>query len=394
MENLQNQINIVEISDNLLDNTRKNIEQRSTFALPISQIATLGASFSGILPFLHNITQKTTTNATGLYKLVNGNLGSLKIAKNGNFWGAIKCADGTSKMAQLQSVGSLSTTTGTIKPTNLVTIIMAVALFSIEKKLNNIEQKQKQILEFLEIEKESEIEADVEVLISVLKKYKLNWDNAQFLQNNHKMVLDLQRTARKNMLSYQKTISDFIKKKQFLATQKKIQNDLEELIKKFKYYRLSIYTFSLASLLEIMLSGNFDEKYIEEIKNEINTLSDLYCELFRSATDYLEKESSSGLKTNLLNGIGTASGAFGRFIGNIPKIKDGNADEYLQNEEKKLKNNATDSIQTLLSNFSEVNSPEVNIFTEKMQDLILIYNHTDDIYFDDTQIYLCQSSSN
>lgn len=86
-------------------------------------------------------------------------------------------------------------------------MMMAVALFSIEQQLGEISEMQKQILSFLEIEKESEIEADVETIFSIASKYKLNWDNEHFVASNHKMVLDIQRTARKNMLSYEKKVS-------------------------------------------------------------------------------------------------------------------------------------------------------------------------------------------
>lgn len=385
-----NSVSIIEISNDFLEDTRKNISEKTTFSLPFSQMSTLGAGVASILPAFRTVTQTTTINTTGLYKVANENLGTLKVAQSGNFyWGAIKCADGTSKMAQLQSAGDLSATTNTLMPINPATLMMAVALFSIEKKLDAIEIVQKQILAFLESERESEIEADVEMLVSIIKKYKLNWDNEQFLQSNHKMVLDIQRTARKNMLAYQKTISDYIKKKTILATQKKIQCDSNELTKKFKYYRLSLYTFSLASLLEILLSGNFNESYVGEIKNDIDTLSVTYRDTFSAASHFLENESSSGLKFHFLNGVGSASDAVGKFIGSIPKIKDGTVDEHLQEEGKKLKGTATDSIQLLLTDFGKVSAPGVEIFTEKMQDLILIYNHTDEIYFDNNNMYLC-----
>ncbi|MGN1042561.1 MAG: hypothetical protein ACI4SK_03650 [Christensenellales bacterium] len=384
-----NSCDIIEISNDILDDTRKTISEQTTFSLPFSQISTLGAGVASILPTFRAVIQTTKINTTGLYKVVNESLGTLKVAKNGNFWGAIKCADGTSKMAQLQSVGNLSSTTNTLMPINPATLMMAVALFSIEKKLESIEIVQKQILAFLETEKESEIEADVEMLVDIIKKYKLNWDNEHFLQSNHKMVLDLQRTARKNMLSYQKTISDLIKKKSILATQKKIQNELDSLTKKFKYYRLSLYTFSLSSLLEVLLSGNFDEIYIGEIKNEIESLSTLYREIFCEASKYLENESVSGLKFQFLNKSGSATEAVGKFFGSIPKIKNSNVDEYLQEESEKLKYNAADSIQALLTNFAEVSSPSTELFTERLQEMILIYNHTNEIFFDDKNLYLC-----
>ena len=79
-------------------------------------------------------------------------------------------------------------------------MMMAVALFSIEQELGKIEDMQRQIVSFLEIEKESEIEADVESLMSIIKKYKDNWDNEHFVSGNHNQVLTYQNRARKNML--------------------------------------------------------------------------------------------------------------------------------------------------------------------------------------------------
>ena len=49
-------------------------------------------------------------------------------------------------------------------PIDPATMMMAVTLFAIEQQLKGIEEIQKRILSFLEIEKESEIEADVETL--------------------------------------------------------------------------------------------------------------------------------------------------------------------------------------------------------------------------------------
>ena len=106
------------------------------------------------------------------------------------------------------------------------------------------------------------------------------------------MVIDIQRTARKNMVSYQKKVRDVIKEKKLLVLQNKIKTTLDELMKDFKYYRLSLFTFSMSSLIEIMLSGNFKEENILSIKEEIQKLSfayrDIYdgCEgLLRSITE-------------------------------------------------------------------------------------------------------------
>lgn len=291
-------------------------------------------------------------------------------------------------MAQFQSAAPLTTTSTVTMPIDPATMLMAVALFSIEQKLDSIVETQKQILTFLEVEKESEIEADIETLVSMISKYKFNWNNKQYFQSNHKMVLDLQRTARKNMRSYQKQVTEVLNYKQLVVAQMKVKSTLKDLLKKFKYYRLSLYTFSLASLLEIMLSGNFQEEYITGIMEEIEALSMTYRDLYGQCSEYLERLGNSALETNLLKGIGKASNATGKLIGSIPKIKDGQADEFLQDRGERLKNNAVGMERNAVKAFAEISNPRTGVFTEKMSDMILIYNHTAEICFDDKQIYL------
>lgn len=388
-EVIPHQADIIEVTNGILMDVRSDLPEKVSFSMPIAQLATLGAGVSSLIPALHTVTQTTTVNAQGLYRLANAGVGdALKVARNGNFWGAFKCADGTSKFAQLQSAGPLTATRTATVPIDPATMLMAIALFSIEQKLDSIAEMQKQIFTFLEVEKESEIEADVETLISMISKYKYNWDNEHYLQSNHKMVLDLQRTARKNMLSFQKQVTEVLNSRQLVVAQMKVKSTLKDLLKKFKYYRLSLYTFSLASLLEIMLSGNFKEEYITGIKEEIESLSMTYRDLYGKCSEYLERLGNSALEANLLKGIGSASNAVGRLIGSIPKIKDGQVDEFLQDSGERLKNNAVGMERNVVKAFAEISNPGTGVFTEKMRDMILIYNHTAEICFDDKQIYL------
>lgn len=388
-EVIPHQADLIEVTNGILMDTRSELPAKASFSMPIAQLATLGAGVSSLIPALHTVTQTTTVNTQGLYYLANAGVGdALKVARNGNSWGALKCADGTSKMAQFQSAGPLTATSTATVPIDPATMLMAVALFSIEQKLDSIEEMQKQILTFLEVEKESEIEADVETLVSMISKFKYNWDNEHYLQSNHKMVLDLQRTARKNMLSYQKQVTEVLNSKQLVVAQMKVKSTLKDLLKKFKYYRLSLYTFSLSSLLEIMLSGNFKEEYITGIKEEIESLSMTYRDLYGKCSEYLERLGNSALEANLLKGIGSASNAVGRLIGSIPKIKDGQVDEFLQDSGERLKNNAVGMERNVVKAFAEISNPGTGVFTEKMRDMILIYNHTAEICFDDKQIYL------
>lgn len=95
-----NESALMEITDGLLFDARANIVEQKSLSVPISQLATLGAGVSSLIPALRTVTQTATINTTGLYQLANAAVGdTLKVASNGNFWGAFKTADGASKFA-------------------------------------------------------------------------------------------------------------------------------------------------------------------------------------------------------------------------------------------------------------------------------------------------------
>lgn len=380
---------LVEIADGILLDTRASLENKTAMTMPIAQLATLGAGVASLLPAFRTVTQTTTVAADGLYRLANAGVGDvLKVAKNGNFWGAFKTADGASKFAQLQAAGTTTATSSAVMPIDPATLMMAVALFSIEQKLGSIAEMQEQILSFLAIEQEAEIEADIETLSSMMTKYKFNWDNEHFIASNHKMVLDIQRTARKHLNAYQKQVAEAISSKKLFVSQSKVNEALTDLLRKFKYYRLTMYTFSMASFIEIMLSGDFKEENVRLVKEEIEKMSATYRDLFGECSIYLERLSDSSVETNVLKGLGAASKAVGKFIDGIPKIREGQVDEFLQESGAKMQSNADRMERKVIEAFAEISNPGVWVFVEKLNDMIQIYGRTTEICFDDKQIYL------
>lgn len=373
----------------LLDARSTAVPKEKAISMPIAKLSTLGAGVSSLIPAFNTVTQTMTMNTQGLYQLANASVGdTLKVAKNGNFWGAFKKADGGSKFVQLKEADPISTTNKMVMNANPATMMMAVALFSIEKELGDIEEMQKQILSFLQIEKEAEIEADVITLGDIFTKYKHNWDNERFVASNHKMVCDIQRTARKNMIAFQKQVGEALKSKQLIVLDGKVNSTLADMQKKFKYYRLALYTFSLASLTEIMLSGNFKEENIQAAIGEIQKHSDEYRSLFGECSVYLEKLSKGSVKTNLLKGAGAASNAMGKFIGKIPKVKEGQVDEFLIEKGEKIRSGAQGISKEVIESFAEVSNPNTGGFISKLEDMDKIYNHTKEICFDKDNLYL------
>lgn len=380
---------LMEITEGLLLDTKSSIENKKTMSVPIAELSALGAGVASLVPAFNTVTTITTLAADGLFTIANKVAGdTLKMAKNGNAWGAMKTATGGSKMVQLAEAGPLAATSQAVSAINPTTMMMAVALYSIEKQLGEIAETQKQILSFLEIKDEAGIEGDLETLTELINNYKHNWDNEIYVQNSHKMVMDIKRTARSNMLASQKRVAELVASKKLVVGQGQVKSTLSEMEKRFKYYKLALYTYSLASMMEIMLGGNYKEEYITGIKDEIIKLSGNYRELFEKSSLYLEKLGGSAVETNVLKGIGTAGKAVGKFIGSIPLVKEGPVDEFLQNGGANLKKNAIGMEKQAVHQFAALNNSGTHIFVNKMEDMIQIYNHTERICFDDKQIYL------
>lgn len=389
-EIIEQKRDIEELTDALLADVRNtDVLTEKSISMPLAQLSTLGAGVSSLIPAFNMATQTITMNTHGLYQLANAGVGdTLKIAKNGNFWGAFKTAEGGSKFAQLTAADPVSATSSIVMNANPATMMMAVALFSIEKELGNIEEMQKQILSFLEIEKESEIEADVITLTDIVTKYKHNWDNERYIASNHKMVCDIQRTARKNMISYQKQVAEALKSKQLIVMESKVNSTLSDMQKKFKYYRLSLYTSSLSSLAEILLSGNFKEENIQVAIREIRKNTDEYRKMFGECSIYLEKMSKGSVETNILKGVGVASGAMGKLIGGIPRAKDGQVDNFLIEKGQKLKGGVQKVSREVVESFAEVSNPNTGGILRNLEDIGHIYNNTTQICFDKDNLYL------
>lgn len=366
----------------------QGFDPAAAFTMPVDELSALGPLVATLLPSFRTVTQTTAVNTTGLYRLANMAAGdSLKVAKGGKFWGAFKKADGGSKMAQLQNAGPLTATQTTVMPIDPACVMVAAALYTIERKLDAIEELQKQIIAFLQTEKEAEIEADLKLLDSTLREFKFNFDKEVFVSGHYKQALDIKRTAEKNMNFYQKKLQDIRVKTPVIANVN-INKTLQSVLKDFRYYQMSLYLFSMSSFTEVLLLGDFREDHILKIKDDIEERSMTYRQIYAECLDYVEEMSGKAVDTNVIKGIGSAGKVLGGLIGSIPLVKEGPVDEWLKDGGDVLKQNAGNLGKKHVQNLSVVSNPGTGIFIEKMDEINKICNHTDKIFFDRDRIYL------
>lgn len=380
---------LAQLTCEVLAETREQLPVGRTIKVPFGELSSLGAGVSSLLPQFRTVTQSIMVNTDGVLRVVNADAGDvLKVAKDGNFWGVLKTAEGKSKMAKFTSAEPLQASTTTIAAINPAAIMMAAALFSIEQKLSGIEKMTHDILGFLENEKQSEIKADIETLLKLFRQYKVNWNNEHFISSGHQQTMDIERTGQKNMIFYQERVEKLLHEKPLIIGHKVISDVSRKLLREFRYYRLSLYIYSLAGMLEVMISGNFSAENISEMKTELENAAYKYRSLYTESSKYLERLNSDAFDTGIIKEIGDLSNKAGKFIGKIPVVKEGLVDEFLQDSGKKIKRAGISIEQKTITEFAGMSDPKTSAFTDTLSTLIRIYDETSEIWIDRKNIYL------
>lgn len=373
---------LVEMNNYMLSDVRKESLSNNTYSLSLSKLSEISPITVSTANNIKTIMEQNPKTSGNLYRITNlGKNDSLKAMRDGKtFWGSIKKSDGSSTMAKLKEVNP-----NNVMALDPTVMMMSVALAGIEQELVEIKELSKQIFSFLEHEKESEIESDLEILNRSISDFRFNLEDEKYLINNHKQVMDIKRTANKNMLFYKKEIKDDLSKDKLFTTNNSMNSIIEDIQKKFRYYRLSLYIYSFSTFMEILLLGNYKNDYLLSKKEELDELDNEYSEVFNNALEYVKKNANKSLEGNVLSGLGSA----GKAIGNLAeKVKIKNVDNWLNEKGDNLKQSGQNIKDDFATKFDDMKESNSRPFINQIEKVDCIYNKTKEIYFDKENIYL------
>ena len=144
----------------------------------------------------------------------------------------------------------------------------------------------------------------------------------------------------------------------------------------------------MASYISMLLLGNYQEGFIKQTKIEIEKHACEYEAVYQEAYGHREKMGSSAIEAHVVKGLGIAGEAVGNLIGSIPKIKDGQVDEWLIEKGGKLKETGQSMKHKAADKFECISESGIDDFLRKFDEMNQIYNHTELICFDKDKIYL------
>ena len=381
-EDSKENYSLVKMNNYMLSDVRKESLSNNTYSLSLSKLSEISPITVSTANNIKTIMEQNPKTSGNLYRITNlGKNDSLKAMRDGKtFWGSIKKSDGSSTMAKLKEVNP-----NNVMALDPTVMMMSVALAGIEQELEEIKELSKQIFSFLEHEKESEIESDLEILNRSISDFRFNLEDEKYLINNHKQVMDIKRTANKNMLFYKKEIKDDLSKDKLFTTNNSMNSIIGDIQKKFRYYRLSLYIYSFSTFMEILLLGNYTNDYLLSKKEELDELDNEYSEVFNNALEYVKKNANKSLEGNVLSGLGSA----GKAIGNLAeKVKIKNVDNWLNEKGDNLKQSGQNIKDEFATKFDDMRESNSRPFINQIEKVDCIYNNTKEIYFDKENIYL------
>ena len=349
--------------------------------IPFTEAALTGGSLMQLAPTLKALVAGNQIGNGSLVRVVfpAGVKGNLAIDKAGMALGGILKDGGGLAQARLVAVD----------PSTLAAqAAMAAIMMEINKKLDNIQEMQQRILDFLEQDKQAEQQANLKVLTDILEGYKHNWDNAQYLQNHHMKALDIKQAAEKNIIFYQEQNAAAIKKMPSIHLDQAVKAAITELGKLFSQYRMALYQFSFASFLEVMLLGNFRQAYLDQVAAKVQDYNQHYQIQFSECRDMIKRYSSESVETKVLAGIGNAGKALGKFIGSVPFLAQGPVDEWLQDNGEALLKGNDEKTQKVAALFGTEEKIGNEVFVDSIRNVALISNQTTDVLFDGEALYL------
>ncbi|MGM9629214.1 hypothetical protein [Butyricicoccus sp.] len=346
--------------------------------IPFEDISALGIATEPIIAALQSIGGSNAQS--GLYWVTVPGNGHLAHFKNENaFLGNVLTPDNKvgGGMARLHPIAC-----------NPTLLFAAAALMSVNTKLDNIQQTQQEIFDYLKQKDKAELRGQLRTLTDAMDDYKHNWSNDSFKSSRHPQIQQIKENAENNIIFYRGQIERSIGKTGFFQRGKEAAKKIEVVLAYFKEYQLSVYLYAFSSFLDVMLLENFDSDFLDKIVQRIDDYAYEYRELYSTCYSQLKKQKESSLQAHLLGGLAGISNAAGTVVAKTPVGDKSQIDETLLAVGDKIGKIRSDKTERAMQDFLDAQSSPVRPFIESIQAVNKLYNQTTEFLVDNENLYL------
>lgn len=360
--------------------------------IPYDRLAVAGIAFSSIPEVFRTVATSISGNKV-LYRATdaNGNVVPLSFFqsfKDGSGLMGSTRINGQFSQIRFHPISSGSCNAVSTVPYDPTAFFLAIALAQVNEKLDAIKKTQEEIIEFLRREKRSQQEADLNTLVDVFNAFKFNFGNELFGSSNHKLVLDVKNRADKNILFYKDEAFANLPKRKKISLNKETQRSGRKISESVRDCQYALYIYSFASLVEVLLLGNFDKGYLKKVQEKVESYSLQYREFYTECFNALESVSESTVEAGVLGGVSIFSGALGRIIEKTPVGDKTQIDEMLFGASEAAaevkKEMESEPTGMLVSSKGNVVIP----FVRSIEAISYLYNQPFELLVDSDALYL------
>ncbi len=337
---------------------------------PLKDLSAMGVAFQSMASVMQK--HASSSGKSGLYYVNTKGKSMMQSADKSHFIAALAQENGAvgGGQAEIYEIA--------LDPAMLC---MAAALMNLEQKMNEIQKLQQEMMNFLQAKERAQVRGNINTLIDIVNNYKFNWDNEKYKSNKHILVQDIRRNAEQEIQLYRQQIQEAVEEKRRFESGRELNRQLEKLQGILQDYQLVLYQYAFSSYLEILLLGNFERAYLENMRARIDELALQYRELYTDCYNRMEQ-------TMMAQGLAGIGKGAGEAIARIPVISKGPVDEALIAAGEKMGEKNCRKADKALQKLIGISQNSTAFFAQRISDLQLIYNEPVEIMFDEDNLYM------
>lgn len=262
--------------------------------------------------------------------------------------------------------------------------IFSAILIVVNAKLEEIISREKSIVDFLEIDKQTELKANFLTLNTIVREYHHNFESEKFLTNREMQVLDIRRSAEHSILFYkemaEKKVNAFRK-----GIHVEIDKALAEIQGRTQFYKLALYIYAYSSFLDVVLLENFSASFIDSIIEDITNHSTQYVEYYEDTAKVVKHMAESSGKSQAMKGASSITSGLSKLFG---KMKADKQADKLENSSKSLSDKRSMSVDDMVNKFSNNADAGVQDIVDNLIWLKNIHSKQSEIIVDAEYIYI------
>ena len=281
-------------------------------------------------------------------------------------------------------------TMNTVVPFDPMTMAVAAALICVNQKLDALQEKAEEILQFLKSEKRSVQRGNLNMLAEIMEEYKRDCNNEKMCAARFIEVQAIKREAHRDILFYQEQIAGKLKDQKAFHVAQKAQELLDAVMAEFYEYQLACYLYAYSSFMEMMLQKNYGAA--SSVAEKMEACAKKYAELYEQCRAQIASYQRSAIETQLLGGLGNAAKSVGQKIASVPILSKGPVDEALISAGESLGKLNRDAVAKKLEAFAPLEDSRMMVFIENTRRMDLLLNRPEAMLTDGENLYIMKAA--